>query len=176
MIGVMKTKKTEPKKKEVKKALMTKNKKTKGTKTPNQSKKVVKGKRLRFCEEYVIDMNATQSAIRAGYSLKTAYSIGQRLLKKVEIMEKIAELQKKVADEVKLNAEYVLNGLMEVHERCMQKEAVKDNQGNTTGEWKFEHSGANRSLELLGKHLKLFTDQVETKTDININWNEEKSY
>ena len=40
-------------------------------------------KQKMFCEEYIIDLNATQSAIRAGYSEKTAYSIGQRLLKKV---------------------------------------------------------------------------------------------
>ena len=49
-------------------------------------------KQKRFCDEYVIDYNATQSAIRAGYSEKTAYSIGQRMLKKVEIQKQIAEL------------------------------------------------------------------------------------
>lgn len=42
-----------------------------------------------FADEYIISKNATQSAIKAGYSEKTAYSIGQRLLKKVEISEYI---------------------------------------------------------------------------------------
>ena len=42
-------------------------------------------KQKRFCDEYLIDTNATQAAIRAGYSEKTAYSIGQRLLKDVEV-------------------------------------------------------------------------------------------
>ena len=42
-----------------------------------------------FCQEYVIDLNATQAAIRAGYSEKTAYSIGSRLLKDVEVQAKI---------------------------------------------------------------------------------------
>ena len=42
-----------------------------------------------FCDEYLIDLNATQAAIRAGYSEKTAYSQGQRLLKNVEIQKQI---------------------------------------------------------------------------------------
>ena len=45
-----------------------------------------------FCQEYVIDSNATQAAIRAGYSPKTAYSQGQRLLKKVEVRTRVDEL------------------------------------------------------------------------------------
>ena len=46
-------------------------------------------KQKRFCEEYLIDLNATQAATRAGYSAKTAYSMGQRMLKKVEVQEYI---------------------------------------------------------------------------------------
>jgi len=49
-------------------------------------------KQERFCQEYIVDLNATQSAVRAGYSKKTAYSIGQRLLKNVEIQEHIQQL------------------------------------------------------------------------------------
>jgi Phage terminase, small subunit len=41
-------------------------------------------KQKRFCEEYLIDLNATQAAIRAGYSEKTAYTIGQKLTKKTK--------------------------------------------------------------------------------------------
>ena len=50
-------------------------------------------KQQRFCQEYVIDLNATQAAIRAGYSARTAYAIGHKLLKKAEIQERISELQ-----------------------------------------------------------------------------------
>ena len=46
-----------------------------------------------FCQEYVNDLNGTQAAIRSGYSEKTAYSIGSRLLKNVEVQAKIKELQ-----------------------------------------------------------------------------------
>lgn len=48
---------------------------------------------MRFCHEYCADFNATQAAIRAGYSEETAYSIGQRLLKNVEIEKRIKEMQ-----------------------------------------------------------------------------------
>lgn len=47
----------------------------------------------KFCYEYVIDLNATQAALRAGYSEKTAYSSGSRLLKNVEIQKFIQTLQ-----------------------------------------------------------------------------------
>ncbi len=46
----------------------------------------------RFCDEYIIDLNATQAAIRAGYSEDTAYSQGQRLLKKVEVKKRLREI------------------------------------------------------------------------------------
>lgn len=51
-------------------------------------------KQRRFCEEYVVDWNATRAAIAAGYSEKTAYSIGQENLKKPEIAEYLEEIQK----------------------------------------------------------------------------------
>ena len=54
-------------------------------------------KQQRFCDEYLIDLNATQAAIRAGYKEKTAYSMGQRLLKNVEVQN---QLQKRKLDRV----------------------------------------------------------------------------
>lgn len=52
-------------------------------------------KQNKFCVEYLIDLNATQAAIRAGYSEKTAYSQGQRLLKNAEVKNKILEIREK---------------------------------------------------------------------------------
>ena len=46
----------------------------------------------RFAQEYLIDLNATQAAIRAGYSPRTAYSAGQRLLNHVEVIAKVSRL------------------------------------------------------------------------------------
>ncbi|MDG6310861.1 terminase small subunit, partial [Glaesserella parasuis] len=69
-------------------------------------------KQQRFVEEYLIDLNATQAAIRAGYSEKTARSIGQRLLTFVDIQEAIQEAQNKRAERVNVTQDDVLKGLL----------------------------------------------------------------
>lgn len=65
-------------------------------------------KQKRFCEEYMIDLNATQAAIRAGYSEDSAGSIGHENLKKPEIQECISKLQKKTANKLEISRERVL--------------------------------------------------------------------
>ena len=117
-------------------------------------------KQKAFCEEYLIDLNATQAAIRSGYSKHTAKDIACQNLAKLNISEYIAELQAKRSAKTAITADYVLSSLHKVAERCMQEEAVTDADG-ATGEFKFEHSGANKSLELLGKHLGLFVERKE---------------
>lgn len=121
----------------------------------------LKTKMAAFCREYIIDMNATQAAIRAGYSEKTAGAIGHENLQKPEIQKYIKKLIDERAEKTGLSAQWVLDRLQEIVERCMQHEAVRDRQGEPTGEYKFDSSGANKSLELIGRHLKMFTDSVE---------------
>jgi phage terminase small subunit len=65
-------------------------------------------KEERFCYEYVLSLNATKAAILAGYSKKTAYSIGGRLLKKVEIQNRINELRLNLSETAKISALRVL--------------------------------------------------------------------
>lgn len=122
-----------------------------------------KGKQRLFVQEYLIDLNATQAAIRAGYSKKTARSIGQRLLTKTDIQEAIEESQDARQKRTKITADYVLTSLKEVSERCMQAEPVLDRDGKPTGIYRFDSAGVNRALELLGKHLKMFTDRIELR-------------
>ena len=62
----------------------------------------------RFCRAYIVDLNATNAAISAGYSKKTAYSQGARLLKNVEVSARLAQLQKKQTDELDITAKRVL--------------------------------------------------------------------
>lgn len=118
-------------------------------------------KRERFVTEYLIDQNATQAAIRAGYSEKTAGSQGQRLLKNVEVSARIQSKQQKQLKRLELSADYVLRTIKETVERCRQAEPVYDREGNETGEYRFDSVGAFKGLELLGKHLKLFTDKLD---------------
>jgi len=105
-------------------------------------------KKHQFALEYLKDLNATQAAIRAGYSKKTAHSQGPRLLEDVDIRAEIDKANQKRANKADISAQWVLDSLKAVATRCLSDET-------------FESSGANKSLELIGKHLKLFTDKTE---------------
>jgi phage terminase small subunit len=109
-------------------------------------------KQQRFCEEYLIDLNATQAAIRAGYSEKTARQTSAENMTKPVIAEFIAELKAIRSDEVRIDAAWVLKNAKRVFDRCMQDEPVMV-QGEPTGEYRFEQSGANKALEIIGKHV-----------------------
>ena len=69
-----------------------------------------------FCREYIIDLNATQAALRAGYSEKTAKDIGCENLAKPNISEYITELIEARAIDTDISAKYVLNRLKEIDE------------------------------------------------------------
>lgn len=67
-----------------------------------------------FVKEYLIDLNATQAAIRAGYSKGTANKIGTELLGKTSISNAIQKAMDKRTERTKINADYVLNRLVEI--------------------------------------------------------------
>ncbi|MHC4621764.1 MAG: terminase small subunit [Planctomycetota bacterium] len=115
-------------------------------------------RQARFVKEYLVDLSATQAAIRAGYSPKTAGQQGYRLLKKVQIAALIVKEHEKAAKCVELTQEWVLRGLMENYQRAMRAIPVFDKQGEPTGEFRYEGNVANRALELLGKHLGMFKE------------------
>lgn len=71
-------------------------------------------KQKRFCEEYVIDLNATQAAIRAGYSEKTAAVIGAENLTKPNIQSFIQEKQKKLSEDTSITAQMVINEIAKI--------------------------------------------------------------
>lgn len=76
------------------------------------SKTALSAKRERFCREYLVDSNATQAAIRAGYSPKTAEQQGSRLLGNVQVQQRLALLGQAVADRLGLRAEDVIREAM----------------------------------------------------------------
>lgn len=125
---------------------------TKGKLTPKQEA---------FVREYLIDLNATQAAIRAGYSERTASAIGHENLNKPEIAAAIKEASDQRAERVALDADYVLTGIRDLVERCIQATPVLDAAGKETGEYKFEPNAALKGYELLGKHLALFKEKLE---------------
>lgn len=107
-------------------------------------------KQLRFAQEYTVDLNATQAAIRAGYSTKTAYSQGQRLLKKDEIQDAIREANRKRSEATGITAEWVLTGIAEIATREDARDADR-----------------LKAFELLGKHLGIW-EQRQTQEDSSI--------
>jgi phage terminase small subunit len=125
----------------------------------------------RFCEAMLIEPNQTKAAIKAGYSEKTAVNQASRLLKNPRVQKRLAELRAERSERVKIDADYVLTTIRDTVERCRQAEPVKDRQGNPVlvevegGEcvpaFQFDSNGVLRGCELLGKHLKLFTDKHE---------------
>ena len=71
-------------------------------------------KQKRFCEEYLIDLNGTQAATRAGYSAKTANEQAARLLAKVSVQAYVQSLQKKVSTKLEITRERILNELARI--------------------------------------------------------------
>jgi len=67
-----------------------------------------------FCREYLIDLNATQAAIRAGYSEKTANRTGSENLSKPDVAQRIINLKSARNERVEIKADYVLHRLVEI--------------------------------------------------------------
>lgn len=127
-------------------------------------------KQKQFCEEYIIDLNGTQAAIRAGYSEKTANRIASELLTKLDIQEYICELKNKRSERVKYSQDELMRDILEVKNRCMQANPVLDKEGNETGIWKFDSNGANKALDMLAKHVGFYeTDNKQKAFNISVN-------
>lgn len=126
-----------------------------------------------FCLEYLIDLNATKAATRAGYSEKTAGAEGSRLLKNVKIRARVREMMQARSEQTLVDACFVIENLVEVVQRSLQaKEVEKWNHEKGcytgTGEYEFNAHGANKALELLGKHLGIFEKDNTQKKDTSV--------
>lgn len=143
-------------------------------------------KQKRFVEEYLIDLNATQAAIRAGYSPKTANEQGARLLAKVSIQAAVSKAQAERSRRTGINQDRVLLELAKVaflnpvdvidmdgatirgeanrdDTACIASVKVKTiptDDGQIT-EREVKTYDKLKALELLGKHLGMFTDKVK---------------
>ena len=145
-------------------------------------------KQLRFVEEYLIDLNGTQAAIRAGYSAKTANEQASRLLAKANVQKAVAEAQAIRSEKTGIDAAWVLTrlateltaDLADLYDEHGRVKAVKDwpliwRQGlvagvevETIGEGggmvtKIKVSDRVKRLELVGKHVDVqaFKDKIE---------------
>ena len=149
-------------------------------------------KQQRFCDEYLIDLNATQAAIRAGYSPNTACEQASRLLANVKVQDEIAREMAERSKRTGINQDRVLMEIAkmafvniddvidldtaEVKKTatkddlaCIQSVKIKPTEFGTEREIKLCDKKSN--LELLGKHLGMFKDKVELETDMELNIN-----
>ncbi len=140
----------------------------------------LKAKPELFCREYIVDLNVTQAAIRAGYSAKTAYSSGQRLFKEEVVQQRINELKQDRINQLGVDANYVLLRLVEIDRMDAADIFNKDMSIKPIREWpqvwrryisgfdvselfegkemvgilkKIKWPDKVRNLELLGKHI-----------------------
>lgn len=92
---------------------------------------------------------------------KTPVSSASEILSYPNVIEFINSVKEVVAEKAQIDAQWVLDQAVKVHERCMQAEAVTDKEGGPTGEYKFEHTGANKALEIIGKcvSVQAFVDK-----------------
>ena len=134
-------------------------------------------KQQRFCDEYLIDLNATQAAIRAGYSSKCAKQIAQKNMTKVDLREyidnRLAEKEKALIadqDEVLKYLTSVMRG------ESVSTEIVVEGTGDGCSEArKMEKEPSEKerlkAAELLGKRYGLYTEKVEADVDMDLNIN-----
>lgn len=145
-----------------------------------------------FCEEYLIDLNATQAAIRAGYKPESARSVGSENLKKPEIRARIdkamAERSKRTgvnadrvvrelarvafvnaSDVIDMNKATVIDGACADDTAAISSVKVKNipTDDGEIVEREIRLADKLKALELLGKHIGMFTDRVEVKGQLD---------
>ena len=128
-----------------------------------------------FCREYLVDLNATQAAIRAGYSDKTARSVGNENLTKPNIEKRIQELMSRRSEQLKVDAEYVLRRLVEIDQMDVLDIMTDDMSIRPVSDWPvswrrylrgfdladmFEGRGENREMIGILKKIK-WPDKVK---------------
>lgn len=132
-------------------------------------------KQQRFVDEYLIDLNATQAAIRAGYSIKTAEVIGCENLRKPNIKSRIEEQLEKINSEKIADAREVMEYLTSVLRGESASEIVViEGEGDGCSSARRMSKAPDererlKAAELIGKRFNLFTDKVELSGEVNTN-------
>ena len=128
-------------------------------------------KQIRFCDEYLIDLNLTQAAIRAGYSKKTAAVIGVENIKKPQIREYIEKRMAQKEAELIAGQDEVLRYLTTVLRGTSEASVLaRDEVGAERIISKPpDEKERLRAAELLGKRYGIYTDRAEGKFDVELN-------
>lgn len=128
----------------------------------------------RFVAEYLVDLNATQAAIRVGYSPKTAQAQSSRLLTNVMVSEAIRKRREELAEKTDLSQETVVRDLAELANKCLGRIKVKrtvtlrdqpDAEPIEVEETIFDPAGANSALDKLAKHFGAYEQDNKQRSD-----------
>ncbi len=149
-------------------------------------------KQKKFVEEYLIDLNATQAAIRAGYSPKTANEQGARLLANVSIQEAISKAMAERSRRTGINQDRIVQELARIafvkitdvvdpdgeintnasddDLACIESYKVEDSDSVNGSSSKREVKLASKikALELLGKHVGMWNDKIQVDVSIPV--------
>lgn len=119
-------------------------------------------RRERLAQNLAKGMSEVDAHEAAGY--KRNYQAASNICRKVEVQDRVREIQARAAASVELSAVWVLEKLVAVHNAAMQGNPVLDRYGKPTGEYIQNFAGANRALELIGKSdgISMFTEKSET--------------
>ena len=160
-------------------------------------KKKLTSKQEMFCQEYLKDLNGTQSALRAGYSVKTAKDIAGENLSKPIIKERIEQLKAKRVERIDIDADYVLKRLSEIDQMDVADILNPDFTVKSILDWpdtwrktisgidvneimsggdtaaiikKIKWPDKVKNLELIGRHVgvQAFKDKVESETTLKV--------
>lgn len=128
--------------------------------------------RERFCEEYVIDLDAKHAAIRAGYAPRGASVRACKLMKRADVQERIQRLLEERRARAAITADEVVRRLDKLATWCMTEVPIFNAKGEQIGTKPLAATAACRALELLGKSLALFVDRQQNEFDgeINLTW------
>ena len=148
-----------------------------------------------FCREYLIDLNATQAAIRAGYSEKTAPTIACENLIKPNVQKHIAQLKAERNERLSVDAAYVLRRLVEIDQMdvldilndsgdlkpiCdwppvwrttlsgLDIQAISGEEGTAALMKKIKWPDKVKNLELLGKHVTVQAFREQVKSEVTV--------
>lgn len=142
--------------------------------------------RHNFCHFLIADpqMDATAAylKVKPGVKTNTASRNSTRWLAEPKVKAYLAELMNAREKRLEMDEDWVMTRLRDIHDRCVQAEPVYDpsrpkfdDEGNPADPlyYKFDSSGALKSLELIGKHLRMFSDKTDTaqmtvSMDINL--------
>jgi len=124
---------------------------------------------LMFCDRYLVSRNATRSYMAVyGCGYGTAAVEAHRALKKPKIRAHMRRLHDEWRKRAEIHPADIINNARKVFNKSMADEPVLDKDGNNIGVYRFDSSGANNALQIMGKCIGAFIDMRKIEQDIHV--------